>query len=98
MSNNYHGVFLTDILTEMCSRVGANYDEIDFSKDQWYLDYSWTNKEQEMFIDWFAKFLKNRGPRNELCKYPSLVRTLDERARFARQFVNEFGWRVEDKS
>lgn len=91
---NFHGVYLTDVLTEMCDRVGAEYESIDFTKDEWYLDYSWTKSEQDKFIDWFSTFLQNKGVRQELCKYPPLVRTKKERLEFAQKFVSEFGWKI----
>ena len=94
MKNNLHGVYFTDILKEMCRRVGANYEDIDFSKDEWYLDYSWSKSDQDQFIEWFARYLKNMGPRRELCAYPSLVRTEPQRIQFATQFVSEFGWKI----
>lgn len=91
---NLHGVYLTDVLQEMCRRVGADYDEIDFSKTDWFLDYSWTEKEQDKFIEWFSQHLRNMGPRRELCKYPSLTRTKPERLKFAEQFVLNFAWKT----
>ena len=92
--DNLFGAYLTDILREMCRRVGVDYGETDFTKDQWYLDHSWSQKEEEKFVEWFAQHLRNIGPRKELCNYPSLVRTKPQRVKFARSFVNEFGWKT----
>lgn len=94
MSKNLHGVYLTDVLTEMCDRVGVKYEDIDFAKDEWYLEHEWTKEDQDDFINWFAIFLQNTGVRQELCKYPPLVRTKDERLKFSRSFVSEFGWKI----
>lgn len=92
--SNLFGVYFSDVLKEMCSRVGADYDSVDFQKDGWYLDHTWTTEEQEDFVSWFAAFLKNTGPRTEMCKYPQLVKTTEERKRFARKFISEFGWLI----
>ena len=32
--------YLEIILKEMCNRVNANYDEIDFKSENWYIQYS----------------------------------------------------------
>lgn len=92
--NNFFGVYFTEILKEMCRRVKVDYDSVDFTKDGWYKEHTWTKLEREKFIVWFAKYLRNMGPRRELCKYPPLVRTSEERSKFAEKFVNELGWKI----
>jgi len=94
IKNNLFGVYFTDILKEMCRRVEVDYNEIDFTKDEWYLDYSWSKTEQDKFIEWVSKYLRNMGPRRELCQYPPLVRTKEERSKFAEKFVSEFSWKI----
>ena len=93
---NLFGVYFTDVLKEMCSRVGVEFEDIDFDKDEWYLDHEWTQDEQEDFIRWFAKFLRNKGVRTEITKYPSLLNNYVKREQFARQFLTEFGWKVKE--
>lgn len=46
------------ILTEMCKRVGIEYESVDFSHDQWYVEHEWTHKEENDFIIWLGKFLR----------------------------------------
>lgn len=92
--NKLLGVYLTDIFKEMCKRVGADYDEMDFSKDKWYEDYTWTEREKEKFIAWFAKYLQCSGPRRELCKYSSCVYSVPDRLKFATKFSKGFLWKV----
>ena len=48
---------LKEILTEMCRRVGADYDKIDFKKEGWFRDYTWTEEEQEDFHQWLGNKL-----------------------------------------
>jgi len=57
----------TQVLKEMCKRVGADYDTIDFSQDGWYLDHEWTIDEEKDFINWLAdkmvkwKYVSKKG-------------------------------------
>jgi hypothetical protein len=95
MKQNFFGVYLTDVIAEMCRVVDVKMEDVDFTEDGWYLQHSWKRKDQDKFVEWFARFLKNMGPRRELCKYPSLVRTQPERIKFAEKFVNEFGWKIQ---
>ncbi len=47
-----------EILTEMCKRVGADKETIDFKKRNWFLEYEWTFEEEDDFTKWLGKFLK----------------------------------------
>jgi len=98
LPKNLHGVYFTDVLTEMCKRVGADYEEIDFSEDGWYDTHSWTLQEKLKFEEWFAQYLRNMGPRREFCKQPTLVRTKPERSKFAKKFIADFAWKVKTQS
>ena len=57
---------LKTILNEMCSRVGANPEEIDFKSSDWYLKYTWTEEEQADFIKWLADFLHTNNKARKL--------------------------------
>lgn len=46
-----------EILIEMCSRVGVLYSKEFFVKENWYEQYTWTEKEQEEFRKWLGDFL-----------------------------------------
>ena len=50
------------VVKEMCRRVGANPEELDFGrkedpKDEWYHKFTWTPQEQEEFIEWVLDYL-----------------------------------------
>lgn len=90
------GVYFTDVLKELCARVGANFEDIDFSKDGWFKEYSWTEDEEKDFVIWFAKFLNHKGARTEITKYPSLLKLRSQREKFARKFVSNFGWKIKE--
>jgi hypothetical protein len=47
------------LLREMCRRVGADYDTMDFKKQDWYMDYSWTEAEETEYRAWMLDVLKH---------------------------------------
>ena len=47
-----------EILTEMCKRVGLKYEDVDFSKEGWYMAHTWTEQEQDDFRKWLGEYLK----------------------------------------
>lgn len=57
---------LKTILNEMCSRVNANPEEIDFKSKDWYLKYTWTEEEQDDFIKWLVGFLHTNNNARKL--------------------------------
>ena len=91
---NLFGVYLTGVLQELCKRVGVDFADVDFTRDNWFLEHTWTQRDHNKFIEWLAQHLRNMGPRRELCKYPSLVRTKPERLKFATKFANQFSWKI----
>ena len=47
-------VFLNKAFDKMTKMVDAPRDVIDSSKD-WYLEYTWTEKQRQEFKEWFIK-------------------------------------------
>ena len=87
--------YLIIILKEMCNRVNANYDEIDFNSDRWYLLYSWTELEEDDFIDWMIKFFqKNKKATKVLFKYNTYTKKVFKQA--AEEFVWNYGWKIKE--
>ena len=41
------GKHLTVVLKKMCKMVKADLEKINFKKENWFWDYTWTEKEQE---------------------------------------------------
>ena len=63
--------YLVIILKEMCKRVGADYEDIYFSKEGWFSKYEWTEKEYDDFKDWLVNYLyKNNEARKAIMEYP----------------------------
>jgi len=83
---------LTIVLKKMCSMVGADYDKIDFKKQNWYQDWTWTEKEQEQFMAWFEDYLmKNKEARQELLEFPRANRQIK---RAVQEFILNYGWKT----
>jgi len=84
--------YLKEILIEMCKRVNAKYEDIDFKKEQWFLEYEWTNEEETSFINWLVDYMKqNKEARDTLMMFPrNNKRDLE---RFANSFIFNYGWK-----
>jgi len=65
------GPNLQYILTEMCNRVGAEPEAVDFGQHEWFYAHSWTMKEDEAFIEWVADYLYTHAKaRREIMSFP----------------------------
>ena len=83
---------LKTILNEMCSRVNANPEEIDFKSSDWYLKYTWTEEEQDDFIKWLADFLHTN---NKARKLFNIIGKSKKRCKHgAMLFVSNYGWKT----
>ena len=86
--------YIVYILKEMCKRVDANYDEIDFKKDLWFMEYEWSKKEEQSFVDWLADYLYNNkeARQNIVCSYCN--KTKKNMRNVAEEFNWQFGWKT----
>jgi len=81
---------LKTILDEMCSRVGAK--DVNFEEDNWYLKHTWTEKEQDDFINWLANYLyKNKEARKMFVNLRKVKRDCNKAS---NKFVLNYGWRT----
>lgn len=84
--------YLKHIMKEMCRRVGADYDSIDFSEPNWYNKYEWTEQESDDFVDWLSKFfIKNKEARLDILDTESTNKKLIDE--FCKMFAFNYGWR-----
>jgi len=82
---------LVYILKEMCSRVNADYELINFKEDKWYWKYEWTIDQQNDFKDWLTNLLKkDKKVRNVIMAFPSLKKYEGT----ANMFILNYGWRT----
>ena len=84
------------ILEQMCMKVNANPDNIDFGKQDWFHSFEWYEEQEEEFIEWLADYLyNNKEARKELLRFPSRSKKVMRRA--AEQFVFNYGWKLKQK-
>ena len=83
------------VLKEMFKRVGAEdkYDTFDFKKKNWFWDYTWTLEEEQDFIKWVGKFLKEKRYVGKGKK-----RGMDWGVYEAIKIVGNYGWRTKQKT
>ena len=87
--------YLKEILNKMCSIVGTTYDKIDFKSDDWYLQYEWTEKQEEEFRRWLIDYLYiNDRARRELT---ACVKQKSHISKAVSMFLLCYGWALSEK-
>jgi len=83
------------ILLKQCKIVGADYNKIDFKKENWYWDYQWNRNQEQEFKLWLTDYMKkNKEARNKLMNIPSINKIFLEK--FADQFILNYSWRTKN--
>jgi len=85
------------VLKEMCNRVNANYNNINFTEENWFLKHTWTSKEQDDFINWLTQQIISNKEVRKLFNLPSHPRKKIAEAA-AKWFVFQYGWKVNDNN
>ena len=87
--------YLVVILKEMCKRVGADFEKMDFKKDNWFHDFIWSDKEEQDFIDWLAGYLeKNKEARYDVMAFPRSDKKMFKKC--AGSFAFNYGWKIKN--
>lgn len=76
----------------MCSRVNANYEEIDFQKPNWYMEHEWTMDEQLDYQKWLE-----HHPDKDVHKVLN-YRGKTDRERKSSMFVAFYGWKTKQEN
>jgi len=83
---------LETILKKQCKMVGADFDKIDFEKNDWYWSYEWKEDKQEKFRQWIISYMKtNKEARHSLMRIPSNNPRFIEK--FANGLIFQYGWK-----
>lgn len=83
------------VMKEMCKRAGANYNKIDFKAPGWYQVFTWTQEEEDGFVNWLIKYAsENKEFRQITMAFPS--KKLKDLKKFAEQFVSNYGWKIKE--
>jgi len=86
--NSFH---LENIFAVQCRLVGADYNNIDRTKDNWFMQHTWDEETCEQFTNWFADYIhKIPAAQRELYGRSYMRKTECEKA--ARMFVLNYGW------
>jgi len=81
------------IMREMCRRVDADYDSINFKDDNdpYYSKYEWTKEEQDDFEDWLINlFLTSKKDYKNMSVFRNNKKN---RKIVASQFISIYGWK-----
>ncbi len=81
---------LETILKKQCEMVGAPYEKMDFKKEYWFQDYTWSRKKQDEFKKWLMEYLKDKEARESLMDFP--INNKKHREKFADKFIMNYGW------
>lgn len=81
---------LKTILTKMCEMVGTKYEMVDFTAKQWFWTHTWTQEDEDEFIQWLARFFEKKYFKGN---YRGMKHSLYE----AKKFTYNYGWKVEEK-
>lgn len=85
---------LITVLKKMCNIVNADFNKIDFKKDRWYHEYSWTEKEEKNFRKWLSKFIyDNKKAREDLTHCRKNQKDIKI---FVNIFLFNYGWKTKD--
>jgi len=85
---------LVVILKKMCKFVGADYKKMDFHKDDWYWDYTWTKEEEGKFADWMVKYLMENKKARKM--FSGVIRTKNQIKEATNMFIFNYGWKVSE--
>jgi len=87
---------LQPIVKEMCKRVKVPVTKINFTKPQWFMDYTWTAVQQEKFVNWLADWFYNLpvSKKRELNKNTN--KTKKNAFKFAWAVVLNYGWKTKE--
>lgn len=90
MPNDFNDT-LVHILKEMCTRVGADYESIDFKKQDWFREYTWNVEDQDNFKEWIVDYVfKHSKARREFLS--ASIRDKEHIRKAADFFIFNYGW------
>jgi hypothetical protein len=81
------------LLLKVCA---PNPEEFDFNREGWYRDYTWTEEEQEEFIELLLEYLKPMEVQLEFFQF--LTRNKVELKKKISWLMFQYGWKLEVKN
>ena len=84
------------ILKKQCELVGADYDKIDFKKNNWWMEYEWDEDTRNEFLAWMRDYLyENKEARQEIMMFTRKNKKNCLRA--AQEWDFMYGWKMKVK-
>lgn len=84
---------LDSLLEDLCNEVGASIGDVDFTIEDWYLQHSWTIKDEKAF----AKKIINKIKKDK--KFYSAIFDVSTEKRIkdsVEMFLYTYGWNYKD--
>lgn len=89
LNKENYGPGLIKVLKEMCSRVGADSDSMNFQEEKWFYKHTWTRDEEVDFENWLTT---NKDP--EINRDLGLSKAKYFRKRQVAMFMLNYGWKL----
>lgn len=81
------------IVKKQCEFVGADFEKIDYHKDDWYMEYEWTKQIEDEFCDWLANHLRN-NKKARIALMKRNTRSMSSCIMAATEWVLQYGWKT----
>ena len=84
------------VFTKMCEIVGVKFEDVDFSKHEWYSEHEWTKEQEKEFCDWLVNEIRtNNKVRKEITTLP--YRPAKKRVEQTVMWFNlNWGWKTKE--
>jgi hypothetical protein len=88
---------MKSVIKKMCTYVDVKFEDVDFKKENWYMEHSWTAEQEKKFCNWLVNEIKtNNDIRKELTTLS--YRPTKKRVEEAVMWFNlMWGWKTEEK-
>ena len=84
---------LENIFAVMCRLVEADYNTVDRTKEDWYLEYQWDEETEKQFSDWMIDYL-HKLPQVQSELYDRRYMKKHECKSAVQMFVLNYGWKT----
>jgi len=84
------------VMKEMCKRVNADWSNINPKEKDWFMQYSWTEEEQDKFKEWMINYLyKSAEAREEIMEVA--IKNKEIISKLVSMFLLNYGWTIKNE-
>ena len=81
-----------EILQMMCDYVNVDYQLVDFTAKDWFMQHSWTEEKEQEFKEWLFSYMRTTPKaRKELMHIPSNTKKMLNG--WCSSFILNYGWK-----